>query len=76
MEQSAKAAGTLPVNIYESEYHRHNIYTSQQHNIHASQYHNIHTSQQNAQYPALKALANISQMINDIKNHDQAIYQN
>lgn len=34
---------------------------------HNSQYHNIHTSQQNAQYPALKVLANISQMINDIK---------
>ena len=49
MEQSAKAAGTPLVNIHESEYHRHNIYTSQQQNIHASQYLNIHTSQQNAQ---------------------------
>ena len=43
MGQGAKAAGTLPVNIYESEYHRHNIYTSQQHNLHASQYSYITT---------------------------------
>ena len=46
------------------------------HNNTIFMHHNIHRSQQNAQYPALKALANISQMINDIKNHDQTIYQN
>ena len=47
------------------------------HNNTIFMHHNIHTSQQNAQYPALKVLANIiSQMINDIENHDQAIYQN